>query len=230
MMLYLMRHFMLTDKYEIGAEMYRWQVITALSTIPMKINPFDEPNVSQAKQSTLSFLERTEKLMLNSLYSSDAYDIDIISDTAEATSPLSNFIDNNSFQYVSALVYLPHTDSVVDQINQFMTKITDYCRIQQNRHVVSTVGMGPRYLHSTGQLHKGGPHQGIYIQIIDKADADNLLLSVEQKFRRLIAAQADGDFFVLHTLNRPCIRITLKDKVKQSIDTLIKDFVDQQCE
>jgi len=176
----------LDDKYSIGGEFFRWEYATAIAGKLLNINPFDEPNVTESKNNTSKLLddyqangslpkvnplivadnvslyadERMAK-MLYDLCSQHQYQHNTMSGLIAAQLNASQAGD-----YFALLAYLPATQEVDSKLEEIRRRL---------RHVTRravTLGYGPRYLHSTGQLHKGGPNNGIFIQITSANPVD----------------------------------------------------------
>ena len=137
----------LRDKYDIGAEFFRWEFATAVAGSILKVNPFDQPDVQSAKDMTDALLEHfrnTGLLERNVGTSGSLWDL-----LAQATQG----------DYLAVLVYATETPGVNKALQILRRKVMQRCG------VATTVGYGPRYLHSTGQLHKGGPASGLFLQL-----------------------------------------------------------------
>jgi transaldolase/glucose-6-phosphate isomerase len=105
--------------------------------------------------------------------------------------------------YVAVQAYLPPTPDTEEQL----TALHDV--LEGATGAAVTVGFGPRFLHSTGQLHKGGPASGIFLQIVDQPEIDLAVPETDFSFGRLIAGQADGDQSALRQEGRPVAMIDL---------------------
>ena len=170
----------------LGAEFFRWEVATAVAGHVLGINPFDQPDVAAAKEAT--------KRVLNSpgLEAPDSGDLpELLRGVAPG-------------DYVSIQAFLQPTAEVASALDRVRIAIRDHHR------VATTVGFGPRYLHSTGQLHKGGPGGGAFIQVIDgRRVADVQIPGAPYTFGSLIDAQATGDLLALRDRGRRAVRVTL---------------------
>ncbi len=213
-------HLTLDSPLDLGAEFFRWEFATAIAAVGMEVNPFDEPNVSEAKQSTNSFIQ--EGRVLNLQLTGDSTDFSI---SAQEESVVDG--DSVGFagklaanSYVAILAYLPMTEEAVLQLEQLRFQVACYY------DVACTAGFGPRYLHSTGQLHKGGATTGAFIQIVDESTVDHAVPGRDYGFAKLIRAQADGDFSVLSEKDLPVMRFTLKGDRLQSLSALASVFAD----
>ncbi|HEY3051747.1 MAG TPA: hypothetical protein VGJ40_08460 [Gaiellaceae bacterium] len=176
----------LDDPYDLGAEFYRWEFATAVVGSILGINPFDQPDVQAAKDRTAAILERTK----GSLELEPEGSVDEL--LAEAEPP----------QYVAIQAFIdPEREGELDPL---------VVRAHETGCVV-TKGLGPRYLHSTGQLHKGGPNNVLAIQVYDDLGEELAIPGRDFGFRRLIAAQAAGDLESLMERGRKVCRVRLED-------------------
>jgi glucose-6-phosphate isomerase len=174
-----------TDPYELGQEFYRWEFATAVAGSIIGINPFDQPNVQEAK-------DRTNEVLAGQ---------DPPPDEGEAT--LEQLLEDASPpDYVCIQAF-------IDPVREAeLEPLVD--RARQTGCVV-THGLGPRYLHSTGQLHKGGPPEGRFVQVVDEPGAEAPIPGKPFGFGRLIRAQADGDLASLRERGRPIVRVNLEE-------------------
>jgi transaldolase/glucose-6-phosphate isomerase len=174
----------LSDPYELAQEFFRWEFATAVAGAIMEINPFDQPDVQAAKDKTNDVLARGEDPPLE-----PEGDVDALLATADAG------------DYVAVQAFVdPGREAELEPL---------VARLQSKRRLPLAVGLGPRYLHSTGQLHKGGPNTGIFVQVVDDLGEELPIPGKEFGFRRLIAAQAAGDYEALKERGRRVARIRL---------------------
>jgi transaldolase/glucose-6-phosphate isomerase len=172
-----------TDPYELGQEFYRWEFATAVAGALMEINPFDQPNVQEAKDRTNAILASGEEPRIEPVGS-----LDELVARAQA----------GDYLCIQAFV------SPTEEAERAIARVRE--RVRRETGIVTTAGFGPRYLHSTGQLHKGGPASGLFLQVVD--DPEDLAIPGKPfGFRRLIWAQAAGDFEALRERGRPVARI-----------------------
>ena len=198
------------DGMAIGAEFLRWEVATATAGLLMGINPFDEPNVSQAKEATRTLLEqfRTSGRLPRREPHGSVDDATLTLSGAAMRelrgAGAEHFLDLlRSGDYVAQLAYLPPDREPFDEVLYSM----------RGRLAVSgyaaTVGYGPRYLHSTGQLHKGGADNGVFV-IVTADPQDDLPIPGEPfSFGVLEMAQALGDFESLDRTGRRALHVHL---------------------
>ncbi len=175
----------LPDPYELGQEFFRWEFATAVAGSILEINPFDQPNVQEAKDRTNAILERGEEIELDPEGSVD----ELLAGTREGN-------------YVAILAFIdPAREGELDPL---------VARARETGCVV-TRGLGPRYLHSTGQLHKGGSNTGLFIQVVDEPGDELPIPGKPFGFRKLIQAQAAGDYESLKERGRTVVRVGLED-------------------
>jgi transaldolase/glucose-6-phosphate isomerase len=172
------------DPYELGQEFYRWEFATAVAGSILGINPFDQPNVQEAKDRT------------NDVLAGDPVDL-----APEGT--LDELLANaEPPAYVCIQGFVdPAREGALEPL---------VARAKETGCVV-THGLGPRYLHSTGQLHKGGPPTGHFVQVFDDPGAELPIPGRDFGFARLIHAQAAGDFASLSERGRPIVRVRLEE-------------------
>ena len=174
------------EPHEIGGEFFRWEFAVAVAGAILEINPFDQPDVQAAKDKTKEVLASGEDPQLEPEGSLD--------DLLAAAQPpnyiaIQAFIDPMRERELQPLIERGHETGCV-----------------------VTHGLGPRYLHSTGQLHKGGPPTGLFVQVVDDTGEEIPIPGQDFGFGRLIRAQAEGDYRSLRERGRPIVRIRLEDR------------------
>ena len=180
----------LRDRYELGAEMYCWEVATALAGALLHINAFDQPNVQESKDNTARVLQsRTTEVPDDVVLTP--------SDLAEVMKKL------RERDYFAIHAYLTQTPEIEECLQQLRRDVRDTHR------VATTLGFGPRFLHSTGQLHKGGPSVGVFLQLTYQPVDDVDIPGQPYTFRTLFAAEALGDLLSLHERGLRVARIDL---------------------
>jgi transaldolase/glucose-6-phosphate isomerase len=194
---------------DLGQEFFRWEMATATAGSVLKINPFDQPNVESAKikaRELMAEFERSGQLPL-ATPTLDYDDIDVYGPamgetvTASLQAFLTHFQPGN---YVAIMAYLPYQAEIDAALNQLRLRIRDGLR------AATTVGYGPRFLHSTGQLHKGDGNKGLFIQITHTPATDVEIPGEKYTFATLHAAQAQGDYNALQENNRRLIRFHIE--------------------
>jgi transaldolase / glucose-6-phosphate isomerase len=170
---------------QIGGEFFRWEMAAAIAGSVLGINPFDQPNVQEAKDATKAILAS------GSVEDPGFDDLGVL---------LKQVTDGD---YVAILAYLDRTSETEDAIERVRVAIRDRYR------VATTTGFGPRFLHSTGQLHKGGANNGVFVQAVDAERSHDLPIPGEPyTFGTLIDAQALGDLRSLRARGRRVARVT----------------------
>jgi glucose-6-phosphate isomerase len=167
---------------DLGQTFFLAELATAVAGWALGINPFDQPNVQEAKDNTKRVLEEGSPDL-------DPGDLDALLGGAEPPA------------YVAVMGYVPYdpeTDAGVARLR---------ARLVQEDGVATTFGYGPRFLHSTGQLHKGGPATGRFVQIVDEPASDLDVPGEPFSFGRLIRAQADGDLQTLRAHGLDAVRV-----------------------
>lgn len=187
----------LTDRADIGAQFFRWEFATAVAGHILGINPFDEPNVAESKAKTNEVLEgyRPGTPLLFKEGSGGSL-------SAEA---LDKFLSSNVKPdgYIAIMAYLNRNEASKAALDALREKLS------HKYHVPVTVGFGPRFLHSTGQLHKGGPATGSFVQFVDTPQEDIPIPGKPYTFGTLIRAQAIGDYETLKKHGRPVVSFDL---------------------
>lgn len=220
----------------LGAEFYRWEMATAVAGAILGINPFDEPNVKESKDNTRRALEQyvAEGRLPQER---PAWTADGLTFYGEGLSPcawpqdrLRNplGIEADSWEealrahlrqarpgeYVAFMAYMDSTGQHEEALQAIQARVRDAL------HVATTAGYGPRFLHSTGQLHKGGPNHGVFVQITSDPVADLPIPGQSYSFGTLIAAQALGDLQSLRAHGRRVIRLHLGQDVAGGLERI----------
>jgi hypothetical protein len=171
----------------LGAEFFRWEFATAVAGRILGVQPFDQPNVEEAKRATKEILE------------GDARDTPATDDLE----PLLASLEDHD--YVAIQAFVDPTREAEEALERVRLAIRD-------RHTVAvTVGFGPRFLHSTGQLHKGGPDTGAFVQVVDaERQTDVPIPGADYTFGQLIDAQALGDLHALRARDRRVARVHME--------------------
>lgn len=170
----------------LGAEFWRWEFATAIACYVLGVNPFDQPNVQEAKEATAVVLAG--------------------GGGDPATPPLADVLAQvRAGDYLAILAYLPRNEEILGRLQRVRHALRDRYR------VATTVGFGPRFLHSTGQLHKGGPNTGVFIQVVDEPREDRHVPGQPYSFAELEAAQALGDLDALRMHRRRVARVSLEN-------------------
>jgi glucose-6-phosphate isomerase len=162
---------------DLGGEFLRWEVATAIAGAILEINPFDQPNVQESKDNTKAALQRFQE-MADFGVETGPGDPTVLEGLLESLAP---------GDYFAVLAYTQPTSDVGGQLELLRRAVRDRFK------VATTVGYGPRYLHSTGQLHKGGPNTGVFLVLSDSRTLDIPIPGSDYGFKTLIGAQWAGD-------------------------------------
>ncbi len=221
---------LMKDAFDLGQEFYRWEVATAVASAVFRINPFDQPNVQAAKTATDQLMKAVEaegKLPEDFVSSEGG--------THEAPAASENGVDYYTAahgegaagtlkaffaqaqpgDFVCLQAYLTETPAVSASLLALRQ------RVQQELHLATTSGYGPRFLHSTGQYHKGGPNTGLFIQFTDDNPQDLALPGRSYTFGTFKNAQALGDLQALRDNGRRTLRVNLGHDAEAGLKTLL---------
>jgi RpiB/LacA/LacB family sugar-phosphate isomerase len=211
----------LRDPYDLGGEFFRWELATATVGALLGVNPFDEPNVTQAKEATQAMLATFKKSKRLPDWSVDREEDGILLLANQGTRPatvtegLGQFLGQvRAGDYVALLAYLTPEHETTEALQGLRTAVRDRLK------VAATIGYGPRYLHSIGQLHKGGPPTVHAIQLTCDDKEEVPIPGEGYGFSALKAAQALGDLDALRNANRKVIRLHLGGRVPSAIEKL----------
>jgi len=198
--------------YDLGAEFLRWEIITAISSATLGINPFDEPNVKESKDNTTRILTLSEK---------DGTSAVKFNKLQQETEWAEFFEDVKPGSYAAILAYIKRSPETAKALASIQALIRDKLGIPV------TVGFGPRYLHSIGQFYKGGPQTGRFMVLVDSAAKDLKIPDAKFSFSQLKRAQAAGDCQAFSGRGLPLMALDLgKDPVKglAALEKKLKTF------
>lgn len=214
--------FQLTDRYELGAQFFIWELATAVAGIFLQINAFDQPNVQESKDNTARLLERFRREgklpELEPVVSEGALRI-YGRRMGEGEESLDNYLRAFLGQvrpgdYIALMAYVQRSEVNERALQALRLRLRDRYR------VATTLGYGPRFLHSTGQLHKGGPNNGVFLQITGDIQQDIAIPGEPYTFGTLKEAQALGDLFALSAHQRRNIRIAIGGDLAAGLQAL----------
>ncbi|MEO8288584.1 MAG: bifunctional transaldolase/phosoglucose isomerase [Chloroflexota bacterium] len=206
----------MADKIDLGAEFFRWEMAVATAGHFIGVNVFDQPNVQESKDNTrrlLGIYEEKGKLPeVEPILQSDGISLygnqeELSRAGSEGTlgSALNAFFHTaHPGDYVALLAYMPTMGEHEELFQDIRVTLRDTLK------VATTFGYGPRFLHSTGQLHKGGPNTGLFIQITCDAPHDLPIPGQKYTFGTLIRAQSMGDIESLQKHGRRAIRLHIR--------------------
>ncbi len=202
------------DAHEISRLMMRWEIATAAAGAVLGINPFDQPDVQLAK-------DLAREAMAGGGSSQDSGRI-ISIDDAGLESGASKWLESASAgDYIGLHAYLAPSNETWEGIRSLRSVLGSKAR------VATTAGYGPRFLHSTGQLHKGGANNGLFLQIVDDATANDVAVpETDYTFGQLLTAQAAGDAGALLQRGRRVLRVNVGTDARAGLERLTSLFKD----
>jgi glucose-6-phosphate isomerase len=199
----------LPEPSALGAEFIRWEIATAVAGARLHINPFDEPNVQQAKDATRTLLDRYTSEGRLPIAPPDRTTGSGVTLTASSAArealhgraPEALLTLLRRGDYLGLLAYLGPDAEIAEELRAFRQAVRD------RTHAATMAGYGPRYLHSTGQLHKGGPNTGVFVLISATPRDDLPIPGAAFSFGTLELAQALGDFASLDATKRRALHV-----------------------
>ncbi|AIE87461.1 hypothetical protein [Fimbriimonas ginsengisoli] len=215
----------LQGPYAIAQEMFRFEIATAVVGAILDINPFDQPNVQESKDITKKLLETVERdgHLPESPVSINETPLKMFGDTCADTISEAVQIFLSGHQpddYVAIMAYLPESEELTKALHHLQRDIRDHTRL------ATTFGYGPRFLHSTGQYHKGGPSNGYYLQLTGGHSADAPIPARRASWGQFIDGQAMGDLEALRSKGRRVLRIDLGTDPVAALPALAKSFAE----
>ena len=225
----------LTSVYDLGAEFFRWEYATAVAGSMLDVHPFDQPDVQSAKDNTdvllETFLSRGSLPELPTVHLAEqpavhqqeapaAHSLESPTTHPELVegSVASLLEQALPGDYLAIVSYMPVDAEANRLLDELRSKIMERFRI------ATTAGYGPRYLHSTGQLHKGGPASGLYLQLTSNCNQELPIPGQPYGFDVLAAAQAIGDYQALTNLGRRLVSLNLGDDPISGLRRLLEEF------
>ena len=181
---------------DLGRLFFFAEFATAVAGWVLGINAFDQPNVQEAKDNTAKVLEAAEPPRVD-----EAGDDELRALLGDAGPP----------NYVAIMAYVQPSEAFDEAVAELRAAIRDATR------ATTTFGYGPRFLHSTGQLHKGGPPTGLFLQIVHDGDRDVEIPDADFSFRTLKNAQATGDILTLRDHGLPAERVRLEGEPVEAL-------------
>lgn len=191
----------LNDRYDLGGEFFRWQFMTAVAGSVIGVNPFNQPNVEASKKAT--------QIALANFKENGA-----LPKIATITNIFQLLQSSVSGGYLSIMAYLDDTPALCYALSNLQDVLIN------KRKITSTVGFGPSFLHSTGQMHKGGPDKGVFLQLLGDNSLDIDIPGQSYSFGQLAHAQAAGDFQTLITAGKKVFRINIQSDPVSYIDNI----------
>ena len=222
----------LPSKLDLGQEFFRWEVATATAGSLLGINAFDQPNVQESKDNTNRLLEEFRlkgELPKSCPILQDPEGVALYCDPATqgaiekgmSVKSLPGYLTAFLSQarpgdYLALMAYLDRTNENEALLQNLRVRLRDQLRL------AVTLGYGPRFLHSTGQLHKGGPNTGLFIQITAADALDMEIPGEPYTFSLLKQAQALGDLQSLQTKNRRVLQVDLSQGAREGLPVLVE--------
>ena len=213
----------LWDSWELGGEFLRWEVATAIAGAALGINPFDEPDVQESKDRTarlLRLFEETGQLVAPPVTAVNEW---MLASGVKATS-VTEAIEALLAQvrlggYIALLAFVDPTPEIDRLLRETRRLLLERLR------VATVFGYGPRYLHSIGQLHKGGTPGGAFLIIVAEPQSDLPIPGVAYTFKTLFRAQAFGDFQALTERGRPALLLRMTGNPVDGLNWLLRCLV-----
>ena len=220
----------MTDVYNVGQEMFRWEIATAVIGSLIEVNPFDQPDVEASKIETRKLMGafETDRNLPGEvplaedgqlvLYA-DARNAAELGDLCREAATVAGYLQAHlgrikTGDYMAFLAYLERNESHTRLIQAMRERLRD------SRKVATCLGFGPRFLHSTGQYYKGGPNNGVFLQLSCDAVHDLPVPFEHYSFGMAEAAQGRGDFEVLAERGRRALRVHLGSDVEAGLKRL----------
>ncbi len=185
----------LADPGDLAAEFLTFELATAIAGAILEVNPFDQPNVAESKANTAHVLETAAPAAA----------------AADAPAVRRWLTGVRPGDYVAVMAFLVPSPDADRRLAALRTALA------RRLGVAVTIGYGPRFLHSTGQLHKGGPPRGHFLQLLDAEMVELAIPDAPYGFARLLQAQADGDLEALRARGRPAVRVTDWDLLEREV-------------
>jgi transaldolase/glucose-6-phosphate isomerase len=202
--------FYVAQKLGLASEMFRWEMAVASASALLGVHPFNQPDVQEAKTLARKAMSSDEP------HPSDEADAIPVESEERIAAALQEILAGaDRGDYLSLQAYIAHSPESARALQAVRESLRSTYR------VATTLGFGPRFLHSTGQLHKGGPNKGIFIQLVDRPHKDLPVPETDFTFGSLISAQSLGDLRALRRRNRRVIRIELGPETVRGLERLL---------
>jgi transaldolase/glucose-6-phosphate isomerase len=202
----------LKEKLDIGMEIFRWELATASAGAVLGIHPFNQPDVQVAKDLTRLAMEKKGEATETAKGHIEGFSIEEEHACAGALESMLSTAESGD--YIALQAFLPPSTEIALALQGLRNALLKHSRL------TTTLGFGPRFLHSTGQLHKGGPKTLLAIQITDALEQDLRVPETDYTFAALIEAQAQGDYRALQQKKRRTLRLSLGQDLIQGLKKL----------
>lgn len=202
----------LKHKYELAREIFAWEIATTAAGAVMGVHPFTQEDVLVTKELTWRAMEAGRRGEGRCLLPGVE---EISGKRPELSRSLNRWLSlARPGDYIGLQAYLQPNEKIKEQLQNIRLALTN------RTSLATTLGFGPRFLHSTGQLHKGGPNTGLFLQLVDEPDTDIPVPESEYTFGRLIQAQSIGDFLALKERGRRILRIKFTGSSLKGLEDL----------
>lgn len=201
----------LRDLYALGREIFRWEIAVAAAGAVMGIHPFDQPDVELAKSMAKSVME-------GGGYGRPEGNDDSVhaGDPERLETALEGWVSQaGTGDYIAVQAFLPPAPEIDRRLRDIRAALLERTKL------ATTLGYGPRFLHSTGQLHKGGPNTSLFLQLADEPGPDLDVPGTGYSFGTIVRAQALGDYLALKKISRRVLRIDLKSDIGAGLDRIL---------
>jgi transaldolase/glucose-6-phosphate isomerase len=208
------------DELDLGKEFFRWEIATATAGAILGVNPFDQPNVEESKKITNRLLQQAEASGHQAASLTEGpiryYSNEKASD---GKTLIKNFLAGTyPGDYMGLLAFLPETNETIELLEKIRL------HLHSSMKIAVSMQFGPRYLHSTGQYHKGGPGNGTFIQFVSGSQVDVRIPGKTYSFGMLKRAQAFGDMEALLKNQRRVILIDLGEDFSLGLKTFLQQL------
>ncbi len=203
----------LEDRYALSREIFLWEIAVSAAASIMKVHPFNQPHVQLTK-------DLTQKIMASGRESArDRSNECLAKDSSGLQRALGDWMKSaRNGSYVALQAFLPFTPEMFSALQEVRLGVL------KRLGLATTLGFGPRFLHSTGQMHKGGSDKGLFIQLVDDPEAKLPVPETHYSFKDFLHAQAMGDFQALSKTGRNILRINLQNDKMSGIENLKKSI------
>ena len=212
----------LPDPHDIGAEMYRWEIGVSAAAAAIGVEPFDQPDVESAKRLTRVVMQVAARdggsgeVPVSELSRVVSFSPENDVDPRRISSKVGKWLEAApAGAYLAIQAYLPSTPRIGEGLRRLQALLRSRTRL------AVTAAFGPRYLHSSGQLHKGGPDRAFFLQLLDRPRTSLAVPETDYSFETLIRAQAEGDAAALDKLGRSVLRLELDQPTEKTLFALI---------
>jgi transaldolase/glucose-6-phosphate isomerase len=211
----------LDDVYDLGREFFHWEIAVAAAGSVMGINPFNQPDVQLAKDFTKKIMRAPGiaevENEITGIPDAGSHGTLKISEHESLSAVLESWISlAQRGDYVALQAFLQPSPAATDALQRIRKMLLNRTQLS------TTLGFGPRFLHSTGQLHKGGPNTGLFIQLVDDPRNDCNVPETDLTFGQVIRAQANGDYLALLERKRRILRVNLQADAIYGLEQLQK--------